>query len=263
MARILVIEDDKNLRLTIDDVLTGAGQHVTAAVSAGDGWDRFSAAHFDLALLDIRLPDGSGVDLFSKIRSVDPNMPVILMTAFPDASAAVAAMKAGATDYLIKPFDLDELLVTVSKALEVSQLKHLVASQRRLAGAAASEIIGESEVVRQVRDLISRVAPASNTTVLVLGETGVGKELVASSIHAQSPRAAKSIIRLNCSAIPENLLEAELFGVERGAFTDARESREGLLQMADGGTLYLDEIGDMSLALQPKLLRVIEDKTYR
>lgn len=263
MARILVIEDDKNIRLTVDDVLSGAGHRVTAAASAADGWERFSTTHFDLALLDIRLPDGSGGDLLKKIRSADSNVPVILMTAFPDASAAVAAMKAGAFDYLIKPFDLDDLLMTVSKALEVTGLKHMVASQRRVAGAAVTENIGESAEIGQVRDMISRVATASNTTVLILGETGVGKELVANGIHAQSSRAGKPVIRLNCSAIPETLLEAELFGVERGAFTDARESREGLLQMADGGTLYLDEIGDLPLSLQPKLLRVIEDKTYR
>jgi two-component system response regulator AtoC len=204
------------------------------------------------------LPDGSGLDVLERAHELVPDVPVIVMTAYGTVETAVQAMKLGAFDYVVKPFDVERIEAVVARALELLATRRENAYLREVADARFEGIIGRSDGIRRVFDAIERVA-SSPTTALVLGETGVGKELVARAIHARSPRAARLFVGINCAAIPAELLEAELFGVAKGAYTGATADRPGRLETADGGTLFLDEIGDMPLAMQAKLLRVLQE----
>jgi DNA-binding NtrC family response regulator len=263
--RILVVEDDATIRLTLGDVLGRAGYEVDEAETAGEGLERFRAAEYDLALIDLRLPDGSGLDILAAIREADPDALVVVMTAFPDVRTAIASLKAGAYDYINKPFDLDELRGLVRRALETRRLR-LEVTRLKASAAQAGPVegmVGQSPEFAAMLEVTRRIAAAGRVPVLIRGESGTGKERIAQAIHSLSPRAAGPWVTLNCSALAEGLLESEMFGHERGAFTDAKSMKRGLLELADGGTLFLDEIGDLAVALQPKLLRAIETQTFR
>jgi len=216
-------------------------------------------------LLDYRLPDGDGLQVLGRIKAQAPDIQVILMTAFSTIENAVEAMKLGAFHYVNKPFHLDEVVLLVEKALETNRLRREVrslrSSQKREFGFDA--IVGASPAMQEVKELLARIAESPASTVLLTGETGTGKDLAAKAIHYNSDRAARPFVNITASALPEQLLESELFGHERGAFTDARQQKRGLLETADGGTVFLDEIGEMTAGLQAKLLRFLEEKTFK
>ena len=260
----LIIEDDGGLRSSLERSFEKRGHEVLAVATVADATQYLRERSVALVLLDIRLPDGSGFDVLSLAREVDPEIPVIIMTAFPEVKTAVRAMKEGAWDFVIKPFELEELHLTVERALEARELKRNVArlERERQSRGDITELLGESQAVAKLREEIHKVA-ASSTPVLVVGPTGTGKELVANSIHRLSERAHGPLVKANCSAFSEQILESELFGHEKGAFTDAREARAGLFEMSDGGTLFLDEISEMNPGLQAKLLRVVEGHPFR
>jgi two-component system response regulator AtoC len=262
---ILIVDDDEVMCHTLSDVLKKMSYDVTSVQTAEDALHPLRERTFDLILLDIVLPDMSGMDVLKKIREIDSDAFVIMMTAYADVQTAVTAMKAGAYDYINKPFEIEELRLTIKKALETKELKGEVLRLRSKNKDAIKdeEICGISPQMDVVRELISLVGKTPRTPVLIQGESGTGKELVANAIHFQSRRQQKPLIKINCSAIPETLLESELFGHEQGAFTDARESKPGLIELAQGGTVFLDEISEMKPALQPKLLRFLETYTLR
>jgi DNA-binding NtrC family response regulator len=262
---LLIVEDDESMLETLRDVFQQEGKEVACARNGTQALESFSRNQPDLVLLDIRLPDTDGLTILRQLREDSPEQLVIIMTAYPEVPTAVQAMKNGAYDYINKPFELDELRLVVQKALETHHLKDEVNRLRRQREAVApsTAILGTSGATEQLRELIAVVAQAPRTPVLLQGQSGTGKELAADAIHSQSARSQKALVKVNCSALTENLLEDELFGHEKGAFTDARETRKGLFEMADGGSLFLDEIGEMSPTLQPKLLRILEGEPFR
>ena len=224
-----------------------------------------NAGGVDLVLLDYKLPDGDGLTVLKRIKELSPDTLVILMTAFSTVENAVEAMKRGAWHYVDKPFNLDEVSIMVEKALETSRLRREVRTLRTSAGRefGFDAIVGMSPAMIEVKSLLARIARSPASTVLLTGETGTGKDLAAKAIHYNSDRAAKPFVNITCSALPEQLLESELFGHERGAFTDARQQKRGLFETADGGTVFLDEIGEITAGLQSKLLRFLEEKTFK
>jgi two-component system response regulator AtoC len=262
---LLIVEDDESILFTLRDIFQAEGKHVMYALNGEKAMEEFSRNQPDLVLMDIRLPDIDGLSLLKKMKEAVPDQLVIIMTAYPEVQTAIQAMKSGAYDYINKPFELDEMRLVVKKALETNQLKNEVTRLRRTGKSVSSsaEILGRSPATDRLRNVIQVVAEAPRTPVLLTGESGTGKELAANAVHYQSLRSDQALIKINCSALPDNLLEDELFGHERGAFTDARETKKGLFEMADGGTLFLDEIGDMSSSLQPKLLRILEGAPFR
>jgi DNA-binding NtrC family response regulator len=262
---ILIVDDEKLIRMTLRERLQKHGYKVLDAEDGKTALERLREDGADLVLLDYRLPDLDGIQVLHQIREIAPDASVIMMTAFSSVDTAVEALKLGAFDYLRKPIDNDELLATIERALETTRLrreiKHLRDEQTRVFG--VGNIIGSSPLMRQVYEMIRKVAHSAATTVLIQGGSGTGKDLVAKAIHYASDRADKAFMNITCSAITEALLESELFGHERGAFTDARVLKQGLLEIADGGTVFLDEIGDMGSGLQAKLLRFLEEKTFK
>jgi two-component system response regulator AtoC len=262
---ILIVDDDEGMSRTLSDILKKMSYEVTSVQTGKDALYPLQERDFDLVLLDIRLPDLNGLDVLKKIRDIDSDPFVIVMTAYADVQTAVAAMKAGAYDYINKPFEIDELKLTIKKALETKELKGEVLRLRskHKDEEKNGEIYGVSPQMDVVRELISLVSQTPRTPVLIQGESGTGKELVANDIHYQSRRQQKPLIKINCSAIPEALLESELFGYEKGAFTDAKESKAGLIELAQYGTVFLDEISEMKASLQPKLLRFLETYALR
>ncbi|UCC47410.1 MAG: sigma-54-dependent Fis family transcriptional regulator [Gemmatimonadota bacterium] len=259
-AKILVIEDDEVLRRLLIDVLGDQGYEMEATASGEEGLRAMEQDVFDIVLLDINLPGMNGMEVLRLVPARQPEAQVVMMTAFGTVDTAVEAMKQGAFDYINKPFSTDELVLTIRRALEEHDLRRELARLKQRARGVGSEIqiVGKSPAIQRVVDLIARVAP-SRATVLVTGDTGTGKELVARAIHAASNRANKAFMPINCAAIPDNLLESELFGHMKGAFTGAIQNKKGLFEEASGGTVFLDEISTMSMALQPKLLRVLQE----
>ncbi len=263
-ATVLVVDDESLIRWTIAERLGADGHTVVEAETAKAALARFGP-DIDLVLLDYKLPDSDGLTVLKAMKAKDGDVPVILLTAFSSIETAVEAMKQGAYHYANKPFNLEELSLVVQKALETTRLRREVKALRASQSApyGIDRIVGESAPMTSLKTLLHKVAASPASTVLLRGESGTGKDLAAKTIHYNSARAARPFMNITCSALPDALLESELFGHERGAFTDARQQKIGLLESADGGTVFLDEIGEMVPALQAKLLRFLEEKAFK
>lgn len=261
---ILIVDDDEVIQESLSDVLKKGEYEVYSVGSGSETLSVIKKNIIDLILLDMRLPDWDGLELLKKVKEFDTEILVIIMTAYSDVQTAVSAMKSGAYHYIHKPFDLEELKLLIEKGLET---KSLINEVRRLhrqqnEGNQKSKIFGTTSEIQYIKELIGMVSKTNKTSVLIQGESGTGKELAANAIHYNSKRANKPLMKINCSAIPDSLLESELFGYEKGAFTDAKTTKKGLFELADGGTVFLDEIGDMKPFLQSKILRVIENQSF-
>ena len=264
MARILIVDDDREMGALLSERLARRDFEVRVASSPEEALALLAAEDFDVVVTDVKMRGLSGIELCERVTANRPDVPVIVITAFGNLDTAISAMRAGAHDFMTKPFEVEELAFRLGRALQHRRLREEVRRLRESSAAApeTSELLGDSQAMRQLRDLVARVASA-DAPVLVTGETGSGKELVARAIHRQGSRSAGPFVPINCAALPEPLLESELFGHARGAFTDAHAARAGLLVQASGGTLFLDEIGDLPLSLQPKLLRALEERRVR
>jgi two-component system NtrC family response regulator len=263
-AKILIAEDEKTQRDLLEGFLEKEGFSVEAVANGREALQKLEGNFFDLALIDYKMPTLDGLQTLREIRKLYPDFPVVMMTAFGTVETAVASMKEGALDYLTKPIDLDELLIKFRKILEHS---NLLQENRELRARLQERftfqnIVSGSSKMEEVMGLVARVA-SSQATVLIRGESGTGKELVADAIHYASPRSGKPWVKVSCAAIPETLLESELFGHEKGAFTGATQRRIGRFEEADGGSIFLDEIGDLSPSTQVKLLRILQDKEFQ
>ena len=263
METVLIVDDEKNYLLVLEALLTDAGYEVITCDNAGEALEITTSHDLDLVITDMRMPGVDGMEFLVQLRGRLPEIPVIMMTAYATVEKAVEAMKRGAFDYITKPFKNEELILTIRKALEMHRLKreNRLLSQELQERFKFGNIVGKSKVMHQVYEIIEKVAQ-TRASVLVTGESGTGKELIARAIHFNSPRSDKPFITVNCSALPETLLESELFGHERGAFTGAVTRRKGRFELAHNGTLFLDEVGDMSPALQVKLLRVLQEMRF-
>ena len=261
MTKLLVIDDEPEVRHSLESTLRSSEIVVLTADSGQAGIATAERERPDCIVLDLRLPDMSGLEVFDQLRAIDPRVPVIFITDFSTTEIAIEAMRRGAFEYLLKPLDVERLRSALDEALEVSRISHVpaVVDTLGLPEPAGDHIVGESQAMQQVYKLIGRVAP-QDVTVLVQGESGTGKELVARAIYRESPRAGAPFIRVNCAAVPENLIESEFFGHEKGAFTGAMNKREGRFELAHGGTILLDEISEISPQVQAKLLRVLQER---
>jgi DNA-binding NtrC family response regulator len=262
--RVLIVDDEDLIRWSLAERLRADGHEVIEAGTAQEALNRVESGP-DLVLLDYKLPDEDGISVLKKLRDFDPDVIVMMLTAHQDINLIVDAMKAGAFDYAVKPFDIDDIAMRVSRALETTRLRRELRTLRDAMSRpyGPGSIIGESDVMQRLKALVRRIASSPGSTVLITGESGTGKDLIAKVIHYTSHRSARPFLNITCSALPESLLESEMFGHERGAFTDARQQKRGLLEQADEGTVFLDEIGEMAPALQAKLLRFLEEKAFR
>ncbi len=264
-ADVLLVDDDQPLCETLDIGLRRRGHRVTWRLHAAEALELLEAQSFDVVVSDLHMHDMGGLELCERIALNRPDVPIILLTAFGSLDSAVAAIRAGAYDFISKPVELDVLSIAVERAASHRHLREEVKRLRRAAELPSPRdpnLVGESAAMQAVHDLISRVAE-SDATILISGESGSGKEVAAHAIHARSARKSGPFVAINCAALPEQLLESELFGYMRGAFTDAKETHVGLFAQARGGTLFLDEVGDMPLGLQPKILRVLQERRVR
>jgi len=261
--RILVVDDEASQRELLEVVLSGEGYLVETTASGEEAVRRIEEGFYNLVIMDLKMAGMGGLEALRRIKEISPSIQVLIVTAYASIDTAVQAMRSGAQNYLTKPVDLEELKIQVEKTMELSDL---MAENEALKVQVEnvfknSKIIGNSPKIREIFDTLAMVAP-SDATVLILGESGTGKELIADAIHANSPRRNGPFVKVNCAALPETLLESELFGHEKGSFTGAVARREGRFKLADGGTLFLDEIAEMSLLLQAKLLRVIQSRSF-
>ncbi len=262
MAKILVAEDERNLREGIAEAFRDAGHEVAEAENGRVAIDLIEDQVFDLVITDYKMPEADGLELTRRVAMINESTAVIMVTAYGTVEGAVEAMRLGAYDYIQKPFNLDELELKADRALKHRKMMSRLAEiDRRDIVGRFDDIVGESPAMRRIFEVVSKVAP-SNATVLILGETGTGKELVAQAVHQHSERRDGPFVKVNCAALPENLLESELFGHERGAFTGADKQRVGRFELASGGTLFLDEIGTMSPGTQAKVLRVLQEREF-
>jgi two-component system response regulator HydG len=261
--RILVVDDEESHRIMLRAVLKDEGYEVAEAADGSEAVRAVEQEPFDLILLDVRMKTMDGIEALNEIRKISPLIPVLIMTAYASVKTAVEALKAGAFDYLTKPLDIEELKILIEKALELYHLReeNLTLKERLGDRFDFSKIIGKSGKMRELFDTLSLVAP-TDATILILGESGTGKELVANAIHHNSFRKSQPFIKVSCSALPETLLESELFGHEKGSFTGAIARREGRFQLAHRGSIFLDEVGEMSPTTQMKLLRVLQEKEF-
>lgn len=263
-VKILITDDDPSIRNMLAIVLKKSGYDVISTDSGKSALNKLRKETFDLVISDIKMPDINGIELLKKIKSINPEIPVIMITAFASANDAVEAMKLGAEDYVIKPFNLDELMIIINRAIYKKNMeKENIQLRSRLTDREKFEnIVGKNQRMLNIFEMIDTLSQ-TDSTVLITGESGTGKELIAKAIHNKSERSSCKFISINCGALPENLLESELFGHTRGAFTDAYQEKKGLFEVANKGTLFLDEIGEMSQKMQVKLLRVIQERKIR
>jgi DNA-binding NtrC family response regulator len=261
--RIMVIDDEPLMRVTIRDALTAEGYKVVTAETGRKGLDLFRNNQTDILITDLKLPDMDGIQILKEVKTRNPEAQVIVITAYGSVDSAVTAMKEGASDYLTKPFSMDELLLIAKRLVRIKQLEeeNLLLRKKVEERYGLEGLVGKSPQMLKIYDLIETVSQ-TDTTVLINGESGTGKELVANAIHLRSLRKNGPFIKVNCAALPETLLESELFGHEKGAFTGAIKQRKGRFEMADGGTLFLDEIGDISPVVQVRLLRVLQERQF-
>jgi two-component system, NtrC family, response regulator AtoC len=265
-ARILVVDDEKLIRWSVGERLQRDGYEVLAAESGEQALDLVASNAPDLMLLDVRLPGIDGLTTLQRALSLHPDVTVLMMSAHSTVDIAVEAMKHGAIDFLVKPFPFQSLDAAVQRALQTARTRRQIAaltSERKSGAATLGALVGRSASMESIRSMVSRLAASDATTVLIEGESGAGKEVVARAVHFESARAEKPFMQVNCAALPEHLLESELFGHERGAFTDAHTQKRGLFESAEGGSVMLDEIGDLPPGGQAKLLRLLENKTFR
>ncbi|MFP4041310.1 MAG: sigma-54-dependent transcriptional regulator [Bacteroidales bacterium] len=258
MAKILAIDDEKTIRESLKEILEYENHEVELSADGEEGVELFKENKYDVVLLDIKMPQMDGIEVLEKLFSITPDIPVIMISGHGSIDTAVDCIKKGAYDFIEKPLDLNRLLVTVKNAMERKDLVKETKILRRKV-TKSYEMIGESEAIQGVRQIIEKVAP-TDARVLVTGANGTGKELVARSLHELSQRKEEPFVEVNCAAIPSELIESELFGHEKGAFTSAHKQRKGKFEQANGGTLFLDEIGDMSLSAQSKVLKALEEK---
>lgn len=258
MKQILLVEDDEIMRITLYDRLMREKWQIDAAVNGREALSRIERTHYHLILSDIRMPGLGGMELLERARRHSPQTDIFMMTAYGSIEDAIACLRNGAADYILKPFEMDDLIIRINRIFEMQTVRARCASLEDRCRQEHQEIIGESGAIRKIFSLINQIGP-TDSTVLINGESGTGKELAANALHRASRRADKPYIRINCAAIPDGLLESEFFGHEKGAFTGAHAKKMGRFELADGGTLLLDEIGDLPLGLQAKLLRVIEE----
>ncbi len=263
--KILIVDDEDLIRWSLRQKFTNWGYHVSEAPDGKSAIELVEKEEPDLVLLDIRLPDMNGLDVLRAVKEKQPRIVVIMMTAYGVLEDAVTALRLGAYDFVAKPLNFDELSVTVANALEAVKLRqevhHFRERDKKLFD--FRNIVGQSKPLADAIEMVKKVASSPATTILLQGESGTGKDLFAKAIHYHSSRAEKPFLAINCAALPENLVETELFGYEKGAFTDARQQKKGMLELADGGTIFLDEIGEMQLGLQAKLLRVLEETSFK
>lgn len=264
-ARVLIVDDEKLIRWSLRERLSADGYDVSEAEDVGSAEALLKSRPFDVALFDMKLPDGSGLDLLRRAAQWQEEMLAVIITAHSSVDTAVAAMKEGAFDYISKPFNMDAISMTIRRALETHGLRHTLSTEmgRKKRKFGLHSLVGESDAFCKVKEVIQKVAATDATSVLLLGETGTGKDMAARAIHYESSRAEKPFMNITCTAMPESLIESEIFGHEAGAFTNAAGKKSGLFELGHNGTVFLDEIGDMPASLQPKLLRVLEERAFR
>jgi DNA-binding NtrC family response regulator len=264
-SKILIIDDEKAIRWSLGEAFKNEGYDIEEAENGKKGIKLFQKDPADLVLLDLKLPDTDGISVLKKIKEEEEKVPVIMMTAYGEVETAVEALKSGAYDFLLKPFQLEKIKISVTHALETSRIREELEDikQKERQTYDFKNFIGKSAVMQEIFKKLKKIGQSKASTILITGESGTGKELVARAIHESGEGGARPFLEINCAALPETLLESELFGHEKGAFTDARYRKKGLFELAEGGSIFLDEIGEMGITLQSRLLRVIENKTFR